>query len=196
MIYLWWYYPQLSYILITILGKEKGLWDCAQSPFGSRWQGNSASLRDSHALRRTSELVDLRAGYANLRLLRKPTWIWVPTSKKATKTQVFVAFFGSEWLDSEPNVRQSVIKFDFLANAHVLANASICVARIIKFRWKRKRSTFSTSFPFWSEWLDSNQRLLGPEQIRHRFLTTFINFLMLFSPKTMLSDALVRTVST
>ena len=28
------------------------------------------------------------------------------------------------------------------------------------------------------------------------FLTTFVDFLMLFSPKTMLSDALVRTVST
>jgi len=48
----------------------------------------------------------------------------------------------------------------------------------------------------WSEWQDSNLRPLGPEQIRHRFLTTFVDFLVLFSPKTMLSDALVRTVST
>ena len=43
---------------------------------------------------------------------------------------------------------------------------------------------------------NANLRLLRPEQIRHRFLSTFVDFLMLFSPKTMLSDALVPTVST
>ena len=48
----------------------------------------------------------------------------------------------------------------------------------------------------WSKRRDSNPRSPVPEQIRHRFLTTFVDFLMLFSPKTMLSDALVRTVST
>ena len=61
---------------------------------------------------------------------------------------------------------------------------------------KRKKAPCGTSFLFWSRWRDSNPRLLRPEQIRHRFLTTFVDFLMLFSPKTMLSDALVRTVST
>ena len=44
--------------------------------------------------------------------------------------------------------------------------------------------------------MESNHLLPGFEQIRHRFLTTFVDFLVLFSPKTMLSDALVRTVST
>ena len=42
----------------------------------------------------------------------------------------------------------------------------------------------------------ANPRSPVPEQIRHRFLTTFVYFLVLFSLKTMLSDALVRTVST
>ena len=41
-----------------------------------------------------------------------------------------------------------------------------------------------------------NPRSSVPKQIRHRFLTTFVDFLMLFSPKTMLSDAPRRTVST
>ena len=49
---------------------------------------------------------------------------------------------------------------------------------------------------YWSKWRDSNSRPPVPEQLRHRFLTTFVDFLVLFSPKTMLSDALVRTVST
>ena len=48
----------------------------------------------------------------------------------------------------------------------------------------------------WSEWRDSNTRPLGPEAINDSFLTTFVRFLVLLSPKTMLSDALVRTVST
>ena len=52
------------------------------------------------------------------------------------------------------------------------------------------------SFFFWSKRRDSNPRSPVPEQIRHRFLTTFVDFLVLFSPKTVLSDALVSTVST
>ena len=48
----------------------------------------------------------------------------------------------------------------------------------------------------WSKWRDSNSRPPVPEQIRHRFLTTFVDFFVLFSPKTVLSDAPRRTVST
>ena len=60
----------------------------------------------------------------------------------------------------------------------------------------QRKQTEKSVFFVWSERGDSNTRPLGPEQIRHRFLTTFVDFLVLFSPKTMLSDALVRTVST
>ena len=49
---------------------------------------------------------------------------------------------------------------------------------------------------FWSKRRDSNPRSPVPEAILSSLLTTFIYFLVLFSPKTMLSDALVRTVST
>ena len=50
--------------------------------------------------------------------------------------------------------------------------------------------------PQWSKRRDSNPRSPVPEAIRSSILTTFVYFLVLFSPKTMLSDALVRTVST
>ena len=49
---------------------------------------------------------------------------------------------------------------------------------------------------FWSKRRDSNPRSPVPEAIGSSLLTTFVYFLVLFSPKTMLSDALVRTVST
>ena len=49
---------------------------------------------------------------------------------------------------------------------------------------------------FWSKRQDSNLRSPVPEAIGSSLLTTFIYFLVLFSPKTMLSDTLVRTVST
>ena len=48
----------------------------------------------------------------------------------------------------------------------------------------------------WSKRRDSNPRSPVPEAINDSFLTTFVRFLVLLSPKTMLSDALVRTVST
>lgn len=60
----------------------------------------------------------------------------------------------------------------------------------------KKMGELMLSHLFWSKWRDSNSRPPVPEQIHHRFLTTFVDFLVLFSPKTMLSDALVRTVST
>ena len=49
---------------------------------------------------------------------------------------------------------------------------------------------------FWSKRRDSNPRSPVPEAIGSSLLTTFIYFLVLLSPKTVLSDALVRTVST
>ena len=61
---------------------------------------------------------------------------------------------------------------------------------------KKNRQPWGLSVLFWSKWRDSNSRPPVPEQIRHRFLTTFVDFLMLFSPKTVLSDAPRRTVST
>ena len=61
---------------------------------------------------------------------------------------------------------------------------------------KKAQTTARAVCVFWSKWRDSNSRPPVPEQIHHRFLTTFVDFLVLFSPKTMLSDALVRTVST
>ena len=61
---------------------------------------------------------------------------------------------------------------------------------------EKHRQPKRASYAFWSKRRDSNPRSPVPEQIQHRFLTTFVDFLMFFSPKTMLSDALVRTVST
>ena len=49
---------------------------------------------------------------------------------------------------------------------------------------------------FWSKRRDSNPRSPVPEAIGSSLLTTFVYLMMLFGPKTMLSDALVRTVST
>ena len=49
---------------------------------------------------------------------------------------------------------------------------------------------------FWSKRRDSNPRSPVPEAIGSSILTAFVYFLVLFSPKTMLSDALVHTVST
>ena len=46
--------------------KKKALEIAFQSQFWSERQGNFAALRDTHAFRLTSELVDLHAGYANL----------------------------------------------------------------------------------------------------------------------------------
>ncbi|MBQ8908218.1 MAG: hypothetical protein IJY71_06505, partial [Clostridia bacterium] len=52
---------------------------------------------------------------------------------------------------------------------------------------KNRVTARATLFFFWSKWRDSNSRPPVPEQIRHCFLTTFVDFLVLFSPKTMLS---------
>ena len=49
---------------------------------------------------------------------------------------------------------------------------------------------------FWSKRRDSNPRSPVPEASRSSFLTTLVYFLVLLSPKTVLSDALVHTVST
>ena len=49
---------------------------------------------------------------------------------------------------------------------------------------------------FWSEWQDLNLRHPGPKETYTDFLRDFHDFSMLFSPKTMLSGALVATVST
>ena len=59
-----------------------------------------------------------------------------------------------------------------------------------------KGMLYGIPFLFWSKWRDSNSRPPVPEAILSSLLTTFVCFLVLFSPKTMLSDALVRTVST
>ena len=80
------------------------------------------------------------------------------------------------------------------ANMWSTENGRFCEKYIEKQPKTSQNSLFSAVF--WSKWQDSNLRSHRPEQIRHRFLTTFVDFLMLFSPKTMLSDALVRTVST
>ena len=61
---------------------------------------------------------------------------------------------------------------------------------------KKKREPQGLSFSFWSKCGDSNSRPPVPEAIVSGLLTTFVYFLVLFSPKTMLSDALVHTVST
>ena len=64
------------------------------------------------------------------------------------------------------------------------------------FHQKSHRGAIAPLWLFWSKWRDSNSRPPVPEQIRHRFLTTFVDFLVLFSPKMVLSDDLVSTVST
>ena len=61
---------------------------------------------------------------------------------------------------------------------------------------KKERATTRADLSFWSKWRDSNSRPPVPEAIGSSLLTTFVYFLVLFSPETMLSDALVRTVST
>ena len=60
----------------------------------------------------------------------------------------------------------------------------------------KKQATARAAYFLWSKWRDSNSRPPVPEAIGSSLLTTFIYFLVLFSPKAMLSDALVRTVST
>ena len=62
---------------------------------------------------------------------------------------------------------------------------------------KRKRSPQGQPLSlFWSKCGDSNSRPPVPEESRSSLLTTFVCFSVLLSPKAMLSDALVRTVST
>ena len=73
-------------------------------------------------------------------------------------------------------------------------NRHFCAKSIKNSRKQVKNGSFSAVF--WSKWRDSNSRPPVPEAIGSSLLTTFIYFLALFSPKTMLSDALVRTVST
>ena len=75
--------------------------------------------------------------------------------------------------------------------------------KYIKIQIKDKLKTARISLRFlrskplkWSKRRDSNPRSPVPEAIGSSLLTTFIYFLVLFSPKAMLSDALVRTVST
>ena len=80
------------------------------------------------------------------------------------------------------------------ANMWSTEHGRFCEKYIEKQPKTSQNSLFSAVF--WSKWQDSNLRSHRPEQIQHRFLTTFVDFLVLFSPKTMLSDALVRTVST
>ena len=60
----------------------------------------------------------------------------------------------------------------------------------------RKRTSVREILLFWSKRRDSNPRSPVPEASQSSLLTTFVYFLVLFSPKAMLSDALVRTVST
>ena len=63
-------------------------------------------------------------------------------------------------------------------------------------RSKREGQPQGLSFSFWSKCGDSNSRPPVPEAINDSFLTTFVRFLVLLSPKTVLSGTLVHTVST
>ena len=82
---------------------------------------------------------------------------------------------------------------------YLRAVGELAVSQIL-WRDFRQRRIFSR-LPLTSE-LDAlfaenaNSRPPVPEQISRRFLTTFVDFLVLFSPKTMLSGAPRRTVST
>ena len=62
-------------------------------------------------------------------------------------------------------------------------------------RPKKEKENHKGSLFLWSKCGDSNSRPPVPEASRSSLLTAFIYFLVLFSPKVMLSDALVRTVS-
>ena len=78
------------------------------------------------------------------------------------------------------------------------ANSILRKAQKASFRPHHNEKTQITTRAicvFWSKWRDSNSRPPVPEQIGSSILTTFICFLAFFSPKTVLLDALVRTVS-
>ena len=60
---------------------------------------------------------------------------------------------------------------------------------------QQKREMRCISLFCWSKWRDSNSRPPVPEASRSSLLTTFVCFLVLSSPKTVLSGTLVHTVS-
>ena len=61
---------------------------------------------------------------------------------------------------------------------------------------KQKREDEPLFSVFWSEWQDSNLRHRRPKRNDSSFLCLFWPFLMLFSPKSVLSCTLLPTVST
>ena len=73
----------------------------------------------------------------------------------------------------------------------------VCFANQLKFEYldQKQRGAFAP-LCFWSRWQDSNLRLLRPEELHTWFLSDFCDFSVLLCLKPMLSDALVRTVST
>jgi hypothetical protein len=60
---------------------------------------------------------------------------------------------------------------------------------------EEKGLPWKTILNFWSKWRDSNSRPPVPEAIGSSLLTTLVCFLVLLSPKTVLSGTLVHTVS-
>ena len=126
---------------------------------------------------------------------------YIEKQPKTSQNNLFSAVFWSKRRDFR--LRRIFLAFVLGKRAyHGFAwNTTSILLRRVKFSSStstKKRRTTVRGCPsiFWSKCGDSNSRPPVPEQIRHRFLTTFVDFLVLFSPKTMLSDALVRTVST
>ena len=80
--------------------------------------------------------------------------------------------------------------------AYRLASLDYRTGWVLVLTAKKQQTTAWVICCFWSKRRDSNPRSPVPEASRSSLLTTFIYFLVLSSPKTALSDALVRTVST
>ena len=76
-----------------------------------------------------------------------------------------------------------------------VANATVSKS-VHRLETKKEGLPQGKSFFFGRSGGTRTHGLQYPNKYTIVFLTTFIDFLMLFSPKTMLSDALVRTVST
>jgi hypothetical protein len=145
-------------------------------PEWSKWRGRWHSQKRSHATPAKQACRSSRGTCALASASRNK----FESEKARLLTQLCVAWGG------KMNLRRRKAQLIALGNEKVHRR---------ELQLKRKRAPKRVPFSLWSKWRDSNSRPPVPEQILHRFLTTFVDFLVLFSPKTVLYDALVRTVS-
>ena len=95
----------------------------------SRGQGNFALLRDSHALRLTSKLADLRAGNANLLAARSRLKKRQPRHKKGNRGQSLCFLFMVEVTGFVSARRRKGEKISPFLRASVSAGSDVPPAR-------------------------------------------------------------------